>query len=185
MSTSLGQGSLLHMCCASMGVRCLASSPRKLFRLRLLLNLGLLHRALWQLCTASCLSSSATVTVMLQEEEGLKEQVDKLVALGPNVVLVEKSVARKAQDELLERGISLALNMKRPVLDFIARCTGTEVGSLDLIWCALTQSCASRGEVKSGNRSVSWQASLHLGAACSPRQHELVTEPSGRVYVLS
>lgn len=63
-----------------------------------------------------------------QEEEGLKEQVDKLVALGPNVVLVEKSVARKAQDELLERGISLALNMKRPVLDFIARCTGAEVG---------------------------------------------------------
>lgn len=50
------------------------------------------------------------------------------MALGPNVVLVEKSVARKAQDELLERGISLALNMKRPVLDFIARCTGTEVG---------------------------------------------------------
>ena len=59
----------------------------------------------------------------------MKEQVDKLVALGPNVVLVEKSVARKAQDELLERGISLALNMKRPVLDFIARCTGAEVAS--------------------------------------------------------
>lgn len=54
--------------------------------------------------------------------------MDKLVALGPNVILVEKSVARKAQDELLERGISLALNMKRPVLDFIARCTGAEVG---------------------------------------------------------
>ena len=50
------------------------------------------------------------------------------MALGPNVVLVEKSVARKAQDELLQRGISLALNMKRPVLDFIARCTGAEVG---------------------------------------------------------
>ena len=61
------------------------------------------------------------------------------MALGPNVVLVERSVARKAQDELLERGISLALNMKRPVLDFIARCTGTEVDCS----CALTGSAIS------------------------------------------
>lgn len=75
----------------------------------------------------------------LQEEEGLKEQVDKLVALGPNVVLVERSVARKAQDELLERGISLALNMKRPVLDFIARCTGAEASHL----CHTSTACCS------------------------------------------
>ena len=71
-----------------------------------------------------------------QEEDGLKEQVDKLVALGPNVVLVERSVARVAQDELLERGISLALNMKRPVLDFIARCTGTEVDPSCALRCS-------------------------------------------------
>ncbi len=78
--------------------------------------------------------------LLLQEEEGLKEQVDKLVALGPNVMLVEKSVARKAQDELLERGISLALNMKRPVLDFIARCTGAEVGG-QLTCCLIVPGC--------------------------------------------
>ena len=53
--------------------------------------------------------------------------MDKLVALQPDIVLVERSVARTAQDQLLDRGISLALNMKRSVLDFLSRCTGAEV----------------------------------------------------------
>ena len=53
--------------------------------------------------------------------------MDKLVALQPDIVLMERSVARSAQEDLLERGISLALNTKRPVLDFLARCTGAEV----------------------------------------------------------
>lgn len=62
-----------------------------------------------------------------QEEENLQDQVDKLVALKPDIILVERSVARTAQEELLERGISLALNMKRSVLEFLSRCTGAEV----------------------------------------------------------
>ena len=71
------------------------------------------------------------------------------------MVLVEKSVARKAQDELLERGISLALNMKRPVLDFIARCTGTEVG----------RSSALTGSAISTHWSVSIPGPWCLGPA--------------------
>ncbi len=49
------------------------------------------------------------------------------MALQPDIVLVERSVARTAQDQLLDRGISLALNLKRSVLDFLSRCTGAEV----------------------------------------------------------
>lgn len=67
------------------------------------------------------------VNPCMQEEENLQNQVDKLLALKPDIILVEKSVARTAQDELLERGISLVLNMKRSVLDFLARCTDAEV----------------------------------------------------------
>ena len=77
------------------------------------------------------------------------------MALGPDVVLVERSVARKAQDELLERGISLTLNMKRPVLDFIARCTGAEVGG----------SCALIGSAISTHWSVSIPGPWCLGTA--------------------
>ena len=62
-----------------------------------------------------------------QLEGALRQQVERLVALRPDLVLVERSVARAAQDELLAAGISLALNCKRSVLDMLARCTGAEV----------------------------------------------------------
>ncbi|BDA49325.1 probable 1-phosphatidylinositol-3-phosphate 5-kinase FAB1C [Coccomyxa sp. Obi] len=78
--------------------------------------------------TQSRLTSLESVTKQ-QEEENLQNQVDKLVALQPDIILVERSVARTAQEELLERGISLALNMKRSVLDFLSRCTGAEVAA--------------------------------------------------------
>src|SRR4051812_11443658 len=45
-------------------------------------------------------------------------------ALRPNVLLVEKSVASQAQEYLLAKEISLVLNVKRPLLERIARCTG-------------------------------------------------------------
>lgn len=53
--------------------------------------------------------------------------VAKIVAHQPNVLLVEKSVSRSAQDYLLAKDISLVLNIKRPLLERIARCTGAEI----------------------------------------------------------
>lgn len=53
--------------------------------------------------------------------------VTKIHAQHPDVLLVEKSVSRFAQDCLLEKGISIALNMKRPLLERIARCTGAQI----------------------------------------------------------
>jgi 1-phosphatidylinositol-3-phosphate 5-kinase len=78
-----------------------------------------------------------------QEEENLQNQVEKLLALNPDIILVERSVARTAQDELLERGVSLALNMKRSVLDFLARCTGAEVRNVDRNVCGLVLQMSS------------------------------------------
>ena len=53
--------------------------------------------------------------------------VAKIESHHPNVLLVEKSVSRFAQDYLLERNISLVLNIKRPLLERIARCTGGQI----------------------------------------------------------
>lgn len=53
--------------------------------------------------------------------------VAKIDAQHPNVLLVEKSVSRFAQECLLAKGISLVLNMKRPLLERIARCTGAHI----------------------------------------------------------
>ncbi|KAJ9708381.1 hypothetical protein PVL29_000432 [Vitis rotundifolia] len=50
--------------------------------------------------------------------------VSKIEAHRTNVLLVEKSVSSYAQDYLLEKDISLVLNVKRPLLERIARCTG-------------------------------------------------------------
>ena len=63
----------------------------------------------------------------MQETEHLTSVVDQLAEMKPDVLLVEKSVARDAQNALLERGISLALNVKRANLDRLAQCTGAQV----------------------------------------------------------
>ena len=55
--------------------------------------------------------------------------VAKIDAHHPDVLLVEKSVSRYAQEYLLAKNISLVLNIKRPLLDRIARCTGAQIVS--------------------------------------------------------
>ncbi|EPS70417.1 hypothetical protein M569_04338, partial [Genlisea aurea] len=73
-------------------------------------------------------------TLLQQEKDHLKMAVAKLAAHGPEILLVEKSVSRYAQEFLLAKDISLVLNIKRPLLDHIARCTGAQiVPSVDLI----------------------------------------------------
>ena len=64
-----------------------------------------------------------------QETEHLRLAVARLAQLQPDVLLVEKSVARNAQEALLNNGVSLALNVKRSTLDRLARCTDAQVSA--------------------------------------------------------
>ncbi|KAK9819645.1 hypothetical protein WJX72_000689 [[Myrmecia] bisecta] len=66
-------------------------------------------------------------TLLDQEREHLRLAVERVAALKPQVLLVEKSVARYAQDALLHKGISLVLNVKPALLERIARCTGAQL----------------------------------------------------------
>ncbi|XP_052881581.1 putative 1-phosphatidylinositol-3-phosphate 5-kinase FAB1C isoform X7 [Gossypium arboreum] len=66
-------------------------------------------------------------TLLQQENDHLKMIIAKIEALHPNVLLVEKSVSSYAQEYLLEKEISLVLNVKRPLLERIARCSGALV----------------------------------------------------------
>ncbi|XP_065010449.1 1-phosphatidylinositol-3-phosphate 5-kinase FAB1B-like isoform X2 [Musa acuminata AAA Group] len=66
-------------------------------------------------------------TLLQQEMDHLKMAVAKIAAHQPNVLLVEKSVSRFAQDYLLAKDISLVLNIKRPLLERITRCTGAHI----------------------------------------------------------
>ena len=85
--------------------------------------------------------------------------MDRLVALRPDLVLVERSVARGAQEELLERGISLALNCKRSVLNMLARCTGAEVRGC----CALLGTC--HGPYSTDSSRLLWRRKMSPTAA--------------------
>ncbi|XP_044009254.1 1-phosphatidylinositol 3-phosphate 5-kinase isoform X2 [Aphidius gifuensis] len=70
--------------------------------------------------------------VMLQENEYLGHTVARITALGPDVVLVHKSVSRLAQDRFRQCGVTLVLNVKLSVLERVARCTGgTIVNTID------------------------------------------------------
>uniref|UniRef100_A0A803M9P3 1-phosphatidylinositol-3-phosphate 5-kinase n=1 Tax=Chenopodium quinoa TaxID=63459 RepID=A0A803M9P3_CHEQI len=70
---------------------------------------------------------SSIDTLLQQEMDHLKMAVAKIEAQHINVLLVEKSVSRQAQEYILEKDISLALNMKKPLLERIARCTGAQI----------------------------------------------------------
>ncbi|XP_061547176.1 1-phosphatidylinositol 3-phosphate 5-kinase isoform X4 [Phycodurus eques] len=70
--------------------------------------------------------------IVLQEREFLKNYVQRIVDVRPNLVLVEKTVSRIAQDMLLEHGITLVINVKQQVLDRVSRMTqGDLVMSMD------------------------------------------------------
>ncbi|XP_004508046.1 1-phosphatidylinositol-3-phosphate 5-kinase FAB1A isoform X2 [Cicer arietinum] len=70
---------------------------------------------------------SSVDTLLQQEMDHLKMAVAKIDSHHPNVLLVEKSVSRYAQEYLLAKDISLVLNIKRSLLERIARCTGAQI----------------------------------------------------------
>nr|GEU54424.1 1-phosphatidylinositol-3-phosphate 5-kinase FAB1B-like [Tanacetum cinerariifolium] len=60
----------------------------------------------------------------------LKMAVAKIDAHQPDVLLVEKSVSRYAQEYLLAKYISLVINIKRPLLERIVHCTSAQIAPL-------------------------------------------------------
>ncbi|XP_023520487.1 1-phosphatidylinositol-3-phosphate 5-kinase FAB1B-like isoform X1 [Cucurbita pepo subsp. pepo] len=85
---------------------------------------------------------SSLDTLLQQELDHLKMAVAKIDSHHPNVLLVEKSVSRHAQEYLLSKNITLVLNIKRSLLERIACCTGASiiptvdhVASLKLGYC--------------------------------------------------
>ncbi|DBA97431.1 hypothetical protein WJX77_010396 [Trebouxia sp. C0004] len=68
-------------------------------------------------------------TLLEQEHEHLRITVERVADYKPDVLLVEKSVARYAQELLLQKGISVVLNVKRSLLNRLARCTEAQIAS--------------------------------------------------------
>ncbi|CAL1405487.1 unnamed protein product [Linum trigynum] len=83
----------------------------------------------------SVINHLASFNTLVQEEnDHLKMIISKIEALRPNVLLVEKSVSPYAQEYLLTKEISLVPNVKKPLMECIARCTGALISpSIDTI----------------------------------------------------
>ncbi|CAG8545834.1 16742_t:CDS:2 [Acaulospora morrowiae] len=65
--------------------------------------------------------------VIEQEEQHLRKLVNRISALAPHLVLVEKTVARKALQFLLEKNVAVALNVKPTVIEGVARCARADI----------------------------------------------------------
>ncbi|CAG9857457.1 unnamed protein product [Phyllotreta striolata] len=65
--------------------------------------------------------------ILMQEYEYLRNVAARIVALRPHVVLVQKNVSRLAQEMLRRRDVTLVRNVKRSVMERLARCTGADL----------------------------------------------------------
>ena len=65
--------------------------------------------------------------VIAQEQEYLKNLVKRIVALGPQVLLVEKNVSGLALQFLDESKVTVISNVKRSVLNAVSRCTQAQL----------------------------------------------------------
>jgi hypothetical protein len=75
------------------------------------------------------LSLSSFDALIEPEKEYLRGAVDRLMKVRPDVVLVERGVARHAQDLLLEAGVSVVVGVKAELLARLAEATGGQVAA--------------------------------------------------------
>ncbi|XP_052764126.1 1-phosphatidylinositol 3-phosphate 5-kinase-like isoform X2 [Mya arenaria] len=68
---------------------------------------------------------------ILQEEEFLKKSIKKITSLKPrpDILVVEKSVSRLAQEFLLKAGITLIYNVKESVMQRLSRFLDSEIAT--------------------------------------------------------
>ncbi|KAF9109653.1 1-phosphatidylinositol-3-phosphate 5-kinase [Mortierella sp. AM989] len=65
--------------------------------------------------------------IVNQEEEYLSHLVTRIVALSPNIIVVEKTVSRLALEMLQTHNVAVAYNVKPEVTEAIAHCTGADI----------------------------------------------------------
>lgn len=77
-----------------------------------------------------------------QEKEYLRGVVNRLLEVQPDVLLVERGIARYAQDLLLEAGVSVVINVQPDLLQRIVQCTGGQmVGPAEAVGAQCVGAC--------------------------------------------
>jgi 1-phosphatidylinositol-3-phosphate 5-kinase len=87
--------------------------------------------------------------VIEQEKEYLRIVVNRILALHPQVVLAEKSIAGVALQYLADAGIAVAYNVKPSVIEAVSRIAQTEIiSSLDMLALSVQVGTCGGFEVK-------------------------------------
>eukprot|EP01035_Chromulina_nebulosa_P017670 gene17670-23259_t len=85
---------------------------------------------------------SSMDTLIEQEDKYMEILVDKIMSLKPDIVLVGKSVARRAQELFCKYSVIVMQNMKQDLLDRISRMTGAKIiSSTDHMFQQFGQEC--------------------------------------------
>lgn len=107
--------------------------------------------------------------LIMQEKEYISNLVNKVLALKPDIVIVQRSVARIAQDLLIENGITLVTNMKPSVIDRIARSTaGHQLVSLDQLSWKIQLGVCKKFYIKTFTISENETKTLMFFEGCPP-----------------
>ncbi|QDZ23907.1 phosphatidylinositol phosphate kinase [Chloropicon primus] len=70
----------------------------------------------------------SSVDILLeQEREHLRLSVARILQYRPTLIFVEKTVARNAQELLLQAGVTLVLKVKPSLMNHISRLTGSDI----------------------------------------------------------
>ena len=107
--------------------------------------------------------------LIMQEKEYISNLVNKVLALEPNLVIVERSIARIAQEMLMKNGITLVTNMKPSVINRIARSTrGHQLVSLDQLFWEIQLGVCKKFYLKTFTISENQNKTLMFFEGCPP-----------------
>lgn len=57
----------------------------------------------------------------------MRHVAKRIVALQPDIVMVQRNVSRLAQDLLRQQGVTLVHNVKQSILERLSRCTDADL----------------------------------------------------------
>ena len=73
-------------------------------------------------------------TVIAQEKDFLRNMVNRIASLRPQLLLVQKHISGLALQYLAEANIAVAYNVKQSVIEAVSRCAQTEIiSSIDMV----------------------------------------------------
>ena len=115
----------------------------------------------------------------------LKRLVDRVMVINPSIILVQKSVLRIALQDLFNRGVVVAVNVKPSVMRCVTRCTGVEIMiSLTQLSCNVRLGTCRKLYLRNFTLESGIKKTLMYFDRCEPQLGSVITLQGGTNRVL-